>query len=213
MEVDKARYEIQRNPKRTFYIGCDARGYFQMDPDDFMRDFEALFNYATITHYLISGSYQDFEPVEGEKQFNLRTALFKELRKRGIVVEGRPLFWFYRTVTPDWLRNKSYDDLLRYVESHTKEVVSHYGDEMYAWEVVNEAHDWANELQLKPEQIVEITKLACDVSKATNPKVHRLINNCCPYAEYVQLRSGVKLMLLIRSVHLFSLWKIYICRS
>jgi endo-1,4-beta-xylanase len=189
MEMDKAQYEIKRNPKRPFYIGCDARGYFQMDPDDFLRDFSKLFNYATITHYLISGSYQDFEPIEGQKQFNLRTALFKELRKRNIVVEGRPLFWFYNTVTPDWLRNKSYDQLKKYVESHTKEVVSHYGDEMYAWEVINEAHDWANELKLKPEQIVEITKLACDVAKDTNPKVHRLINNCCPYAEYVQLKK------------------------
>ncbi|HET55172.1 MAG TPA: hypothetical protein ENN33_08130, partial [Ignavibacteria bacterium] len=101
----------------------------------------------------------------------------------------RPLFWFYNTVTPDWLRNKSYPQLLKYVESHTKEVVGHYGDEMYAWEVVNEAHDWANELQLTPEQIVEVTKLACDVAKDTAPNVHRLINNCCPFAEYVQLKK------------------------
>jgi len=189
MELDKAQYEIRRNQKRRFYIGCDARGYFQMDPDDFLEGFSKLFNYATITHYLISGSYQDFEPEEGKKQFNLRTAVHKELRDRNIVVEGRPLFWFYRTVTPDWLRKKSYDDLKKYVESHTKEVVSHYGEGMYAWEVVNEAHDWANELQLKPDQIVEITKLACDVAKDTNPKIHMLINNCCPYAEYVQLKK------------------------
>jgi endo-1,4-beta-xylanase len=189
MELDKARHQIELNAKRKFYIGCDARGYFQMDPDDFMSEFSKLFNYATITHYLISKSYQDFEPQEGEKQFNLRTAVFKELRKRDIVVEGRPLFWFYPSVTPDWLRNKPYDSLLKYVEKHTKEVVSHYGDEMYAWEVVNEAHDWANELQLRPEQIVEVTKLACDIAKDTNPKVHRLINNCCPYAEYVQLKK------------------------
>jgi len=60
---------------------------------------------------------------------------------------------------------------------------------MYAWEVVNEFHDWANEIEVTPEQAVEITKLACDVAKSTNPKVHRLINNCCPYAEYVQLKK------------------------
>jgi len=189
MEMDKAQYEIVHNKKRRFYIGCDARGYFQMDPDEFLKDFSELFNYATITHYLISQSYQDFEPVEGMKQFNLRDVVFKELRKRGITVEGRPLFWFYRTVTPEWLKKKSYTELLKYVESHAKEVVNHYGDEMYAWEVVNEIHDWANELQLKPEQLIEVTKLACEVSKAANPKVHRLINNCCPYAEYVQLKK------------------------
>jgi GH35 family endo-1,4-beta-xylanase len=189
MELDKARYEIALNKQRRFFIGCDARGYFQMDPDDFMKDFTEAFNYATITHYLISKSYQDFEPKEGQTQYNLRDAVFKELRKNNITVEGRPLFWFYPSVTPDWLRNKSYSDLLKYVESHAKEVVSHYGDEMYAWEVVNEFHDWANELKLKPEQIVEVTKLACDVARAANPNVHRLINNCCPYAEYVQLKK------------------------
>ena len=190
LELEKANSAILKTGYRPdFFIGCDARGYLQMDPDVFMELFTEAFNYATITHYLISEKYQNFETHEGKKQFNLRTALHKELRKKNITVEGRPLFWFYNTVTPDWLRNKSYPQLLKYVESHTKEVVGHYGDEMYAWEVVNEAHDWANELQLTPEQIVEVTKLACDVAKDTAPNVHRLINNCCPFAEYVQLKK------------------------
>lgn len=190
MELEKAWFDISRQAYRSdFFIGCDARGYFQMDVDVFLERFTNAFNYATITHYLTSGIYQDFEPTEGDKKFGLRTLLLKELRERDITVEGRPLFWFYRTTTPDWLRNKSYDDLLKYVESHAREVVGHYGDDMYAWEVVNEAHDWANELQLKPEQIVEVTRLACDVAKDTAPNVHRLINNCCPFAEYVQLKK------------------------
>lgn len=190
MELEKAWFDISRQAYRSdFFIGCDARGYFQMDVDVFLERFTNAFNYATITHYLTSGIYQDFEPTEGDKKFGLRTLLLKELREWNITVEGRPLFWFYRTTTPDWLRNKSYDDLLKYVESHAREVVGHYGDDMYAWEVVNEAHDWANELQLKPEQIVEVTRLACDVAKDTAPNVHRLINNCCPFAEYVQLKK------------------------
>lgn len=190
IELERAAFDIQRGGHRAdFFIGCDARGYFQMDPDLFLSRFTELFDYATITHYLVSGTYQDFEPEEGRKQFNLRTALCKELRRRNMTVEGRPLFWFYHSTTPDWLRKKSYDELLKYVEQHAREVVGHYGEEMYAWEVVNEAHDWANELQLKPEQIVEVTRLACEVAKATNPKVHRLINNCCPFAEYVQLKK------------------------
>lgn len=190
LELEKANTAISaRGFRPDFFIGCDTRAYFQMDPDKFLDIFSEAFNYATITHYLTHNSYQDFETREGEKQFNLRTALHAELRKRNITVEGRPLFYFYKTVTPDWLRNKSYDQLLKYVESHTKEVVGHYGDGMYAWEIINEAHDWANELQLNPDQIVEVAKLACDVAKDTNPKVHRLINNCCPFAEYVQLKK------------------------
>jgi hypothetical protein len=57
---------------------------------------------------------------------------------------------------------------------------------MYAWEIVNELHDWANECQLKPDELVEVTRLACDVARDTNPKVRRLINNCCLFGDYIQ---------------------------
>ncbi len=188
IEIESAWSRIARVPFREdFFIGCDARGYMQMDIELFFERFIELFNYATITHYLVSGVYDDFEPIRGELQFDLRDVVLRQLRKRNITVEGRPLFWFYKTTTPDWLRKMNYDQLLKYVESHAREVVGHYGDEMYAWEVVNEMHDWANELQLNPEQLVNVAKLACEVTKATNPKVLRLINNCCPFAEYVQL--------------------------
>jgi endo-1,4-beta-xylanase len=194
IEYEKARFDIGRMTSRPhFFMGCDARGYFQMDVELFLERFFELFDYATITHYLVAGVFEDFEPVEGKKQFALRTALFDELRKRGMTIEGRPLFWSYRTTTPDWLRKKDYDGVRRYVEDHVRTVVGHYGDGMYAWEVVNEFHDWANECQLTPDQIIEVTRLACDVARDTNPKVGRLINNCCPFAEYVQLRKWTEL--------------------
>jgi hypothetical protein len=194
IELDKAWFDIKNQGYRPgFFIGCDARGYYQMDQDIFWDRFTELFNYATVTHYLKSGYFQDFEPQEGKKQFDLRTVIVEKLRQRNITVEGRPLFWFYHSTTPDWLVDKSYDQLLKYVEDHTRKVVSHYGDSIYAWEVVNEMHDWANQVQMTPEQTIELTRLACDVARETNPNVHRLINNCCPFAEYVQLKKWGKI--------------------
>jgi hypothetical protein len=190
MELDWARKAIaERGRRPDFFVGCDARSFYQMDPDLFMERFVTLFDYATITHYIITRTHgmPDFEPVENDKRFDTREVLLSRLEKHGITVEGRPLFWPYPSVTPDWLRNKSYDQLRTYVERHVREVVGYYGDRMYAWEIVNEFHDWANETQLKPEQSVELTKLACEVAADTAPNVHRLINNCCPFAEYVQL--------------------------
>jgi hypothetical protein len=190
MEIEKAQSDILKNGLRDdFFIGCDARSFYQMDPDLFMERFAELFDYATITHYIVTQTHgmPDFEPVENDKRFDTREVLLERLEQHDMTVEGRPLFWPYLTVTPDWLRHKKYDDLLKYVERHVREVVGYYGDRMYAWEVVNEFHDWANEVQVTPEQAVEITKLACDVAKDTAPNVHRLINNCCPFAEYVQL--------------------------
>jgi endo-1,4-beta-xylanase len=190
LELENAKYNIQKNTVRPeFFMGCDARAFYEMDPELFLNLFTDVFNYATITYYLKSNYYEDFEPAEGKHQFEVRDLVFKKLKQNNITMEGRPIYWPYRTVTPDWLRNKSYDQVLKYVEKHTKEVVGHYGDQMYAWEIVNESHDWANETKLSPDQITNVTKLACEIAKDINPKVQRLINNCCPYAEYVQLRK------------------------
>lgn len=189
MELDKANYEIaKRRDRPNFFIGCDARAFYQMYQDKFLELFPELFNYATIT-YVVKGDgiINDFEPQEGNLQWDIRDVLFKKLRLKGITIEGRPLFWFHTWVTPDWIKKKSYDELRKYIERHTRDVVSHYPEGMYAWEIMNEFHDWANEVQVTPEQTIELTRLACEVAKDANPKVHRLINNCCPFAEYVQL--------------------------
>ncbi len=189
IELDKSRFDIIKNGKReNFFFGCDARGYFQMDSNLFLNKFNKLFNYATITHYL-KGDFVDFEAEEGKKQFGIRDEILKELKKSNVTVEGRPLFWTHEWVTPDWLRQKKYPELLKWIEKHVTEVVSHYKDQIEIWEVVNELHDWANELRLTREQTIEVTKLACDVARSVNPNIKLLINNCKPFGDYVQLKK------------------------
>lgn len=189
LELEKAQDDILRRGFRPeFFFGCDARGIFEMHEDLFLERFSALFNYATITYvWKAHGVMEDFELEEGKKQFETRDFMFRKLRSRNIAVEGRPLFWFHKWVTPEWIKRKMFDQLMQYVEKTTREIVGHYGDGMYGWEIVNELHDWANECQLTPEQTVDLTRLACEVARDTAPHVHRLVNNCCPYAEYVQL--------------------------
>lgn len=186
LELDKARWDITGNGARPdFLFGCDGRGYFQMDGNLFLERFTEVFNYATITHYLI-GDCVNFEPVEGQKQFAERDRLLGDLEKRGIKVEGRPLFWTHKWVTPDWLKGKTFSQLLNYLEDHVRTVVGHYGNRLRGWEVVNELHDWANELQLSHEQTIELTKFACDIVRDVNPNLKILVNNCCPFGEYIQ---------------------------
>lgn len=189
LELDYANFTIKNTGfRREFYLGCDARAYYQISKDLFMERFLELFNYANLT-YVVNGDEHMgiFEPQEGHLNFQLRDILVHNLKTEGITVAGRPLFWFHKWVTPDWLKKKSFSELLNYVEKHTREVVSHYGNGIYAWEIVNELHDWANECLLSPDQTIELTRLAYEVAKSEAPGVHRLINNCCPFAEYVQL--------------------------
>lgn len=189
MEMERINRAIkQRGYRKNFLFGCDARAYHEMSKDRFMELFPQLFNFAALT-FVVNGDPEMnvFEPVEGQLNFTHRDALFNDLRKCDINVEGRLLFWFHKWVTPDWLARKNFDQLKKYVETHTRDVLSHYGDQMHIWEVVNEFHDWANEVQLNPDQIVELTKFACEVARDTVPGIPLMINNCCPWGEYIQL--------------------------
>jgi endo-1,4-beta-xylanase len=183
IELEKAWFDIAKSKYRDdFFIGCDTDGFGKMDHDLFMERFTELFNYATITHYL-----PNFLREENVYTYGDRDLKFQLLKSKGVTVEGRPVFWADECCTPDWLLKKNFSEVLKYAEKHTKEVVSHYGDGMYAWEIINEAHDFGNIQHLLPDQLVEIARVIAEVAKDTNPKVHRLINNCCINADYVQI--------------------------
>ncbi|MFO7446267.1 MAG: endo-1,4-beta-xylanase [Ignavibacteriaceae bacterium] len=184
IEIEKAWFDIKRNEyRKDFFIGCDTDHYTDINnPDLFIELFSELFNYATITHYL-----PHIQKEEGVYTYGDRDDRFRRLKEKGITVEGRPVFWADDCCTPNWLLKKSFPDVLKYVEKHAREVVGHYGDGMYAWEIINEAHDFSNAQKLVPDQMVEIAKLIADTVKDVNPKVHRLINNCCINADYVQI--------------------------
>lgn len=188
MELEHARSQIKRQRRRDrVYFGCESRQYVWAKSEDFTKRFTELFNFATLTHYIWDTWYPLFEPQEGDYNWGIKDDIADFLLKNDITIEGRPLFWFHPIVTPEWLKQKNFNQLKRYVEKHTRDLVSHYGDKVLHWEVVNEYHDWANIFDHTPEQITEIVRLACDKTKETNPKVHRLINNCAPWSEYVAL--------------------------
>ena len=185
-ELDKAEWDIaERRRRDEFFFGCETRHYVWAKSVEMVDRFVELFNYATVTHYNYDTWYPVFEPYEEYHRFGIKDEIVAWLKEHDIAIEGRPLFWFHPWVMPDWMRAKNFDQLKDYVVRHTKSVVGHYGDNVLHWEVVNEYHDWANEFRHTPEQINEIIRLACETTHETNPKVSRLINNCCLWSEYV----------------------------
>ncbi len=185
IELEKAQWEIARKTRRdTVYFGCETRQYIWAKSEEFTRRFPELFNFATVTHYVWDTWYEIFEPREGYYNWGVKDNIVNWLIDNNIRIQGRPLFWFHPVVTPDWLKNKNIDELKKYVERHTRDLVSHYGDKIQQWSVVNEYHDWANIHNHTPEETTEITRLACEKTHEVNPRVIRIINNCCPWADY-----------------------------
>ncbi|MDO8551034.1 MAG: hypothetical protein Q7S39_12915 [Ignavibacteria bacterium] len=191
MELEKANYVIQEGGYREdFFVGCDARSFYQMYQDKFLDLFSELFNYANITFVAKGdGMMSDYQPEKGVINPETREVLIKKLNQRNIKCQERLLFWFHDCCIPDWLRNMKYDELLKYAEKLTSDTMKQFGSSFYAMEVVNELHDWANELKLNHEQITELTRLINDVSKSVAPNVKTTINSCCLFAEYVHMNQ------------------------
>ena len=186
IELEKARADIARQQRaRDFYFGCETRQYIWGKSVDTVDRFVEAFDFATVTHYVYDTWYPMFEPVRGEHRWGIKDEIVGWLTDHEITVEGRPLFWFHPWVTPDWIKDMSFGELKGYVEDHVEACVSHYGDRVHSWEVVNEYHDWANIHNHTPEQITEITRLAMEKTHEVNPDISRLVNNCCPFGDYV----------------------------
>lgn len=208
LELEKANFDIAKMGTREgFFFGCDARSFYQMYQDTFLDRFSEVFNYANITFVAKGdGMMSDYQSSQGVINPESRELLIKKLAERNIKSQERLLFWFHDCCIPDWLRNMKYDELLKYAEKLTTDTMKRFGDSLYAMEVVNEIHDWANELLLTPDQITELTRLINDTAKSISPNVKRTVNNCCPFAEYVQMKSysGKKATMKQRSPYKFS---------
>lgn len=184
IELEHARSVLATPRTGPYYFGCETRQYVWARSEPFVERFVEAFNFATITHYVWDSWYEVFEPREGVYRWGIKDNIVDWLTEHDITIEGRPLLWFHPTVTPDWLAEKNFSEVMAYAENHTRNLVGHYGDKVLHWEVVNEYHDWANVHDFTPEQITDVVRLACETTHEVDPRVTRLINNCCPYGIY-----------------------------
>lgn len=83
--------------------------------------------------------------------FNDQDRLVERIKEEGFLLHGHVLVWHQQS--PEWLHTEegellSRDEALQNMERHIEETVLHYGDDVIAWEVVNEA---MNDNPIDPE--------------------------------------------------------------
>lgn len=165
-------------------MGSDVTRMYLTKPDRFRRHLRRLFDYATVTFYTTSTGLEDFEPREGAYEFASRDLLVHHLERLGMGIEGRPLLWLHSMVAPGWMAAKDFDSLSAYLREHIPAVVGRYRGRIGHWEVVNEAHDWADVIHLDHEHLIEAARLACELTRATDPAAQRLISGTEPFGIY-----------------------------
>lgn len=165
--------------KRTYPPLGFGQGFYEKAP--YRKHTGPLFDYVVLPFYLpeicsAPGQY-DWSAVE-------RTARW--CRDNGLGTQGSPLIWFFDELTPDWLRAMNYDQLKKWTCDHVTANVTHFKGLIDQWVVVNEAHGWANSLNLTEEQLIEITDIAARAARQANPDCQVILNCCLPWGDYVQ---------------------------
>ena len=182
--LERARDRIGRNgPRPGFLFGCNAFAFAQSG--EYARRFAELLNFGTLPFYR-AGT----EKTEGSPDYSRVDAILEKMAGTEILTKGHPLVWFHRAGVPEFLKKKSWPELRQSCRDYILRSVGRFRTRIHAWDVINEAHDWANDLNLDAGQLVEITRLAAEATRAADPTAFRVVNNCCTWAEYVATRRS-----------------------
>jgi GH35 family endo-1,4-beta-xylanase len=180
LAVEHARARIAAVGARPdFRFGCNAFGYPRRG-DRYAQAFAGIFDFATLPFYRAQT-----EPEEGKRDLSRAEAILEWAIREGIGVKGHPLVWFHSAGIPSWLREKSYEQVQAAHRDYILDAVGRFRDGIRIWDVINEAHDWANELGYDQDQLTEMTRLAAETTREADPQSIRIVNSCETWSGYV----------------------------
>jgi endo-1,4-beta-xylanase len=182
--VERARHRIARQgPRPGFLFGAAAFGYARSDA--YAQRYSALLNYGTLPFYR-----GQVERVEGNPNYTNVERILEKAAAGQLMVKGHPLVWFDTAAVPEFLTKKSWPDLKQSCAEYIRRSVGRFRSRIHAWDIINEAHDWANRLGLNQDQLLEMTRIASEETRAADPTSFRVINSCMPWGEYVGTGRG-----------------------
>jgi GH35 family endo-1,4-beta-xylanase len=181
--LERAQDRIRRNgPRPGFLFGCNVFGF---GGNQQYRDrFLGLFNFGTVPFYR-----SDVERTEGQRNFSRVDAILKQSVETPLLLKGHPLLWFRRGSMPEFMMKKSWPEIKVDSRNYALACVRRYRHRIHSWDVINEAHDWANFFHYDPQQMIEVTEIMSKAAREADPTTFRVVNNCCLWAEYVATRT------------------------
>jgi GH35 family endo-1,4-beta-xylanase/nucleotide-binding universal stress UspA family protein len=183
--LEHARARIAASGRRQgFRFGCNAFRYPGMR-DPYAAAFRGLFNFATLPFYR-----SQTEAEEGVRDFSKAEQILEWAAREGLEVKGHPLVWFHRGGVPDWLRGRSYEEVSATHRDYISDAVGRFRDPIKVWDVINEAHDWANDLSYGADQLTEMTRLAAQATREADPEAVRIVNCTETWGQYVASGRG-----------------------
>jgi endo-1,4-beta-xylanase len=167
------------SPRKGFLFGCATLAYERYG-QPYAELFSQLLNFATVPFYR-AGVERD----EGSLDFGRADRVLEWALADGLEVKGHPLVFFDRSGVSKWMAGRSFEEAKALHRRYILEAVGRYKDRVPIWDVINEAHDWANEVHYTQDQLTEMTRLAAESTREADPKATTIVNSCCTWSEYV----------------------------
>ena len=162
--IERAQHRIGRNrPRPGFLLGCNLFGF--AGSETYRQQYGAVFNFGTVPFYR-----NNTERTEGVLDYSRVDAILERALGTPLLLKGHPLLWFKRQNMPEFLLKKSWPDVKASSREYVLNCVGRYRSRIHSWDVINEAHDWANEFHYEPGQMVEITALMSQAAREADPR-------------------------------------------
>ncbi len=96
-----------------------------------------------------------------------------------------PVVDFDPSNLPEWLYlwEHDYDSLREVIYKHLEQIIQRYSRQAKIWSVVSGLHAW-NNFNLSFEQIMELTRMCCQLARRQAPRSQIMIDLVMPWGEY-----------------------------
>jgi len=184
--IEKAKHLIaERGQRKGFLFGCNAF-QFKNYGDDYTKQFESLFNFATLPYYM--GGIQR---TEGQFNYSRVNSIIDAMENTQIITKGHPLIFLVPNSTPDWVKNQSYEQVKEICTDYIKHTIRQFKGRVHIWDVVNEAHvqpdtQYGDAIipDYNKEKAVDMSCAAAKAAREADPTCFRIVNCTGTWADY-----------------------------
>jgi GH35 family endo-1,4-beta-xylanase len=145
-----------------------------------VKGFSKVFDFVQIPFV-----WRDIQPDERSSDYSAIDKWVQAGRKAGLVVRGGPVLSFGVQSVPDWMytREDDYEAIVSLAREHVRRTVQRYAGEIDTWIVASGLHA-DNVFSFNFEHIIDLTRMAVNVTKQAAPRARVVLDLMQPWGEY-----------------------------
>ena len=179
--LDRRRNSTTAAARTRFGVGVNLAGMATGHHDRLRDSFDFL---------SIPMSWTDVEPQENVYQFPRVDTWVNFAARAHKPIHIGPVIDFDPDNLPEWLYlwEHDYDTLREVIYKHLEHIINRYSRQAKIWSVVSGLHAY-NNFNLSFEQIMELTRMCCQLTKRLAPRSQVMIDLVMPWGEYYARNS------------------------